>query len=175
MNRLFEATCEELNERFKRAKLPLSYHNGFIQIVSDPMTEEKISKPFWELIANSKWKNVEIDMMEAIDRRESAQRDPAFYAAKALESVIKIISKDKGWTRGNERGASQFIDNLQSVKSGAFITDWEADCLRLIFGKVRNELGHGPGGEPMPELTLEQTDWVIEAAMSWTKSLIERM
>jgi hypothetical protein len=38
---------------------------------------------------------------------------PALYAAKALESTIKIISDEKHFSNGKERGASNYIDNLK--------------------------------------------------------------
>lgn len=114
-------------------------------------------------------------MMEAVDRREANDRDPGFYAAKALESAIKIISDDKGFTRGSEKNVNQFIDNLVAEKHGRFIALWEAEAIRHIFANVRDALGHGPGGVSMPALTQQQTDWTIESTMSWTKSLIRRM
>ena len=90
MNEAFVLSCEELNERFRRAKCPLNYHNGYIQIETDSLVQQRIAKPFWNLVSDPKRRNVEIDMAEAVDRSESAQRDPALYAAKALESAIKI-------------------------------------------------------------------------------------
>ena len=175
LNEAFVYCCAELNERFRRAKCPLNYHNGFIQIETDAMVQKQVAEPFWKLVSNPKWKNVETDMMEAVDRSESAQRDPAVYAVRALESAIKIISDTKNWSTGKEKGASQFIDNLRSSKNGSFLDEWEAEALRHIFSKVRNSLSHGPGSEPMIVLTQQQTDWTIEAAMSWTKSLIGRL
>ncbi len=170
----FNSTCDELNERFRRGRVPLNYHNGFIQIASDSLVQEQIEKPFWQLVADPKWANVATDMAEAVDRREVNDRDPAFWATKALESVIKIISAEKGWTHGGEKGAHNYIDNLQAAKNGCFIQSWEAEAIKLLFTRVRNPLGHGPGGEKMPELTQEQTNWAIETCMSWSKSLIQR-
>jgi AbiJ N-terminal domain 4 len=171
----FNNHCNELNERFRRAGVPLSYHNGFIQFTSDKLVEDEIVQPFWEVVSDKKWENVSIDMAEAIDRRDTGGRDPAFYAAKALESVIKIVSDDKSWTRGTEKGAANYIDNLVAERNGArFVGVWEKDLLIAFFSKVRNQFGHGPGGEPMPNLSEEQTSWAIECAMSWCKSLIER-
>lgn len=171
----FRMSVNELNERFRQAGAQLNYHNGFIQISADEHVEAQIETPFWALVNAPKWVNVDTDMKEAIDRRDAGGRDPAFYAAKALESTIKIISNDNGWTRGDERGAAAFIDNLVAQRNGRFIAVWEGIALKSFFGSVRNELGHGPGGEPMPELTPQQTDWAIEFCMSWTKSLIKRI
>ena len=175
VNRNFRSNVDELNERLRRAGTRLNYHNGFIQMVEDPLVEQQIEAPFWSLVKDPKWANVDTDMKEAIDRRDCGGRDPALYAAKALESTIKIISGEKGWTHGGERGAHGYIDNLASTKNGAFISRWEQSALKLIFSDVRNELGHGPGNEPMPELTMQQTSWTIETCMAWIKSFILRM
>jgi hypothetical protein len=175
MNSVFNNQVAELNERFRRAKAPLTYHNGFIQLAMDEQVEKFVARPFWDLVADPFWKNVDIDMKEALDRRDSNDKDPAIFAAKALESAIKIVSDRKGWTRGTENGASQYIDNLASKANGGYLAAWEGEMLKDYFRKVRNSLGHGPGSEPMPELTLPQTDWAIETAMSWVRTIIRRM
>ncbi len=175
INLNYESQVAELNERFRRAKAPLTYHNGFIQIALDETIEQNIAKPFWTLVADPLWKNVDIDMKEALDRRDSNDKDPAFFAAKALESAIKIVSETKKWTRGTETGVAQYIDNLVSKANGSYIAVWEGDILKDYFRKVRNPVGHGPGLEPMPELSLAQTDWAIEAAMSWVRTLVRRI
>lgn len=174
-NSEYQSQIAELNERFRRAGTPMTYHNGFIQFAMDQRIEQNIAKPFWDLVADPMWKNVDIDMKEALDRRDSNNKDPAIFAAKALESAIKIVSDLKQWTRGNENGAAQYIDNLISKANGSFLTPWEGEMLKDYFRKVRNSVGHGPGSEPMPELTLPQTDWAIETAMSWIRSLVRRL
>jgi hypothetical protein len=169
----FDAAVNELNVRLRRAGYPLHYHNGFLQISGDKAVEVAIEEPFWKLVG-PKWRNIDIDMKEAIDRRDTGGREPALYAARALESAIKIISGEKGWTRGKETGAHGYIDNLVSQANGRFIEVWEADQLKGFFTNVRNPLGHGPGGEPMPSLTEAQTDWAIAFCMAWIRSLIVR-
>lgn len=116
MNSVYEAQVDELNERFRRAKVPITYHNGFIQFSVDQQIERNIAKPFWNLVADPLWKNVDIDMKEALDRRDSNDKDPSIFAAKALESAVKIVSDAKGLTRGTENGAAQYVDNLMSKK-----------------------------------------------------------
>jgi hypothetical protein len=175
MNSVFEGQVTELNERFRQAKAPLTYHNGFIQFALDQRIEKHIAKPFWDLVADPLWKNVDIDMKEALDRRDSNDKDPAIFAAQALESAIKIVSDTKGWTRGTENGAAQYVDNLISKANGSYLAVWEGEMLKDCFRKVRNSVGHGPGSEPMPELTLPQTDWAIETAMSWVRTLVRRL
>lgn len=170
----YRACVDELNTRFRQAGYPLNYHNGFIQISTDDLVQREVETPFWALISSKKWKNVDADMKEALDRRDSRRNTPAFYAARALESAIKIISDMKGWSHGKEIGASNYIDNLAS-KSNAFVLPWEGDCLKHFFKHVRNPLGHGPGSAEMPTLSSAQTDWAIEFSMSWIKSLITRI
>lgn len=170
----FRACVEELNARFRQASYPLNYHNGYIQISTDDVVQREIETPFWALVSDSIWANVDLDMKEALDLRDSDGRDPAFYAARALESTIKIISDQKGWTHGGEKGAHNYIDNLASKKNG-FISSWESASLKEFFTHVRNPFGHGAGSSQMPSLSHPQTEWAIEFGMSWIKNLIRRL
>ena len=49
-----------------------------------------------------------------------------------MESAIKIISDEKGWTTGNEKGAANYIDHLASANHGRFIEAWESDALKAL-------------------------------------------
>lgn len=175
MNGTFAANVAELNERFKQAGMPLHYHNGFLQITQDEQIQVQVEQPFWLLVNDAQWKNVSIDMAEAVDRRDTAGRDPSFYAAKALESTIKIICDIKKWSTGNEKGVSDFLNHLESKVNGAFIEGWERQSIQRFYSDVRNDLGHGPGSKDMPNLTPQQIDQTIEFCMSWVKSLIKRL
>ena len=175
INANFRNSVDELNERFRRADATLNYHNGFIQVAADELTQEQIESAFWEVVTDPLWKNVDIDMKEALDRRDANDRDPAFYAARALESAIKIISDENNWTHGREKGANNYIENLGAAKNGPFIKAWEREALKAFFTEIRNPFGHGPGNAEMPELTPAQTTWAIETCMSWIKSLVQRM
>lgn len=171
----FATNVSELNERLKQAGMSLHYHSGFIQITQDEKLQQQVEQPFWLLVGDAQWKNVSIDMAEAIDRRDTAGRDPSFYAAKALESTIKIICEIKNWTNGNERGVSDFLNHLESKTNGAFIEGWERQSIQRFYSDVRNDLGHGPGSKDMPNLSQQQIDQTIEFCMSWVKSLIKRL
>ena len=167
----FQDSIKELNERMRRAGYKLHYHNGFIQISDDTLIESQVETPFWQLVSGPEWKNVDHEMKEALDLRDSGKGDPAFHAAKALESTIKIIAKKKGAITGKERGAANFIDSL---KTANVINQWEQDFLKNFFKEVRNPQGHGAGADDKIELYKEQIDWAIEHCMSWSKSLIKR-
>lgn len=169
----FRENVEELNTRFRQAGYPLNYHNGFIQISTDDLLQKVVETPFWKLVSSPLWANVDLDMKEALDLRDSDGRDPAFYAARSLESTIKIISDRKNWTHGGEKGAHNYIENL-AAKKNALITPWESTSLKEFFTHVRNPFGHGAGSAPLPSLSRPQTDWAIEFSMSWIKNLIVR-
>tara|TARA_R110002124_G_scaffold28989_2_gene101588 strand:- start:65 stop:1021 length:957 start_codon:yes stop_codon:yes gene_type:complete len=169
----FKLKVDELNTRFRQAGCKLHYHNGFIQISEDALFLKEAEQPFWALVGEPRWKNVDIDMKEAIDRRDNGDRDPSWYAARALESTIKIISGEKGWSHGGEKGAHNYIDNL-AKKDAKFIEAWESAALKALFTDIRNPFGHGPGSDDMPSLSGPQTDLAIETCMSWIKSLIKR-
>ena len=84
---LFRSAVRELNIRFREAGIPLQNHNGLFQLSSDKLTNVQIEQPFWDLLKNSKWTNVDIDIKEALDRRDNNNRDAALYTLKALEST----------------------------------------------------------------------------------------
>ena len=165
----------ELNNRFRQAGVPLHFHNGLIQFAQDDLTEDRNTGPCWTLLRDAKWSNADRELKEAFDRSDNGRADAAFYSAKALESVIKIISDERGWTTGSERGAANYIDNLVSQRNGRFILPWEAELLKAFFAHVRNPHGHGAGSQPPPDLADYQMKWAIETAMSWIKSLIRRL
>lgn len=175
VNMAFTENVRELNERLRQAGMPLHYHNGYLQITQDEQMREQVEQPFWLLVRDIQWKNVSIDMAEAIDRRDTGGRDPSFYAAKALESTIKIVCEVKKWTTGNEKGVSDFLNHLESKVNGAFIDGWERQSMQRFYSDVRNDLGHGPGSKDMPNFTSQQIDQTIEFCMSWVKSLIKRL
>lgn len=172
VNAKFQRAVTELNARFRQANCRLHYHNGFIQMTEDHTVTQEIETPFWKLVAEPKWHNVDHDMKEAVDLRDTGGRDPALYAARALESTIKIISGDKQLITGKEKGAHNYIDNLRGAK---LIDVWEMEALKDFFTKVRNPFGHGPGSAPMPSLSDHQTNWAIENSMIWIKSLVRRL
>jgi len=175
LNAAFDAVVHELNERLRLAGYPLTFHNGLLQFTDDELVEIEIAEPFWALVRDPLWKSVDEQMKEALDRRDKNDRTAPFHSASALESCIKIISDEKHWTRGNEKGAAHYIDNLVSAANGRFIDVWEAEMLKAMFSDVRNPFGHGPGAAPLPNLKSQQDSWVIDTSMAWIKSLITRM
>ena len=175
LRKRYRSAIDQFNARLRQARFPLNYHNGFIQTANDGVIASEIEEPFWHVVSDPLWLSVDEDMKEAVDRRDTGGRDAAFYAARALEGTIKIVSDRNGWTHGSEKGAHGFVDNLGSAKNDRFLTAWERETLKTFFSKVRNPLAHAPGSGDMPKLSEAQTDWIIESCMSWIESLIRRM
>ena len=46
--------------------------------------------------------------------------------------------------------------NIDNLKRGNLIEDWEADALKAVFSKVRNPLSHDPGSKAMVGLSKQQ-------------------
>lgn len=172
----FAAQVDELNGRFRQANMPLAYHNDFIQVSDDALIAVEIEQPFWNIVADSEWANVDLQMKEAFDYRDRGERNAVSSAMNALESVIKTISTNKGWNTGNEKGAANYIDNLVKDRNGVrFIEVWEMEVLKKLFSDIRNAFGHGPAsGQPLPTLLPEQTAWAIDTCMVWIKNLVRR-
>lgn len=174
-NNAFTNSVQELNERLRRTDCGLHYHSGYIQISADKVVQQNLEEPFWAAVSGPEWKNVDLDIKEAMDRRDTGIKDAAFYAARALESTIKIISDLKGWTHGGEKGAHNYIENLCNKRGGNLIEEWEKDSLKAFFTSVRNPIGHGPGNDDMRQLSPQQTNWAIELCMAWIKNLVLRL
>ena len=110
VKRAFATNVHELNERLKQAGMPLHYHSGFIQITQDEQLQQQVEQPFWLLVRDAQWKNVSIDMAEAIDRRDTAGRDPSFYAAKALDRWLEVRSPDV--KAGEKQRTAMFLNRF---------------------------------------------------------------
>jgi hypothetical protein len=106
---------KELKARLRANHTGLDYTNSLLHLASDELTTERIAAPFWEIVTDPKWAVVDQEMKEAFDRLDHGHDDAFTHATDALESTIKIISDEKGWTRGNETGAAGYIDNLVST------------------------------------------------------------
>jgi hypothetical protein len=166
---------KELRERLRANHTGLDYTNGLLHIASDQLTTQRIAEPFWEIVKDPKWAVVDQEMKEAFDRFDHGHDDAFTHATDALESTIKIISNDNGWSTGKEKGAANYIDNLVSARNGRFIEVWESDALKAIFTKLRNPHRHGGGSNPPDPLSNVQQTWAIETCMTWIKSLVRRL
>lgn len=172
---LIENAIIELNKRFKQTGLPFHFHNGMIQSNDDQLLQDLIATPCWEILNNPIFRHADLELKTALDRADNGYSDAAFYAAKSLESVIKIICSQKEWNVKEGGGVSLYIDQLQSKNNGDYITGWEADNLKWFFSNIRNPQAHGTGTKEPLQLTAVQQKWAIDFCMSWIKSLVSRM
>jgi hypothetical protein len=169
-NAMAEA-IKELKKRLRENRTGLDYTNGLLHLASDELTAEQIATPFWEVVADPKWASVDQEMKEALDHLDHGQRDASAHAAMALESTISIISDEKGWTRGTEKGAAHYIDNLVSANNGRFIAVWEKDALNALFSELRNPQSHGAGSKPPPRCIHREKSSVVDASHEYRVTL----
>ncbi|NQE65345.1 hypothetical protein [Caulobacter sp. RHG1] len=172
--RALNAALTELNQRLRNQRTGLAYHNGFLHLADDALSTARTTAPFWEIVAAPRWRVVDEEMKAAVEHLDRTDQDAVVHALCALESAIKILSDDHGWSTGKERGAANFIDNLAGERSSAFIARWEADALRALYRDIRNPRSHGGGSAPPAPLSAAQLKWVVETAMGWIKSLVTR-
>jgi hypothetical protein len=163
---------DRLNNFLKTSEIPLIYHGMNFVPVDDERIMDEVAIPFWSLVEDPVWSNVRSDMEEAFRQRDTGQPNAALHAARALESTVKIISDERKWTRGNERGAHAYIDNLAS--GDRYISQWESAIIKPFFTHVRNPHAHGAGSNPQPTLSAIQTAWTLEFCMVCIKSLVRR-
>lgn len=163
-----------LSDLLMSQSIRLTYCEGQFDPSDGPEIQDAIHDPFWELLKDSKWDNVRTDMEQALALRDNDWPNPALYAARSLESAIKIISQEYGWASGRERGAANYIDTLVSSKNRRFIEIWESYMLKRFFADVRNPDAHGAGMSPQPKLSSVQINWAIEFSMRSIKSLLHR-
>jgi hypothetical protein len=102
----FRQSVGELNERFRRAGAPLNYHNGFIQIATDGLVEAQIEKPFWALVADPAWKNVDTDMKGCVAATEIGRGDLADLS-KCVSSRIALDPRRSSSYDGAGRARDQ--------------------------------------------------------------------
>jgi hypothetical protein len=164
---------QRLNGFLKASGLRLTLKNLNFVPVEDERLIDEVVEPFWRVVEGGEWANVRKDMQDAFRQRDTGGPNAALLAARALESTIKIISTERGWTRGNERGAASYIDNLSAGRR--YIEQWEANMIKRFFAEVRNPEAHGAGSEPQPKLSDVQAAWALEFCMISIKSLIRRL
>ena len=171
----YQEGVDELNQRFRLERFPLEYHNGYVQVSEDGRIRAEIETPFWGTVARAPWETLSAEMAEAVDARDNGRRDAAFRAVCALESAMKVVARNRNWTKAKEpTGVGSWMRLLGEAHTGPFYADWECTVLNQLIQQARNPFGHGAGQDPVPELPAEQTRWAIESCMSWIKLTIAR-
>lgn len=172
---LAQRTAASVSGLLEANGIPLVLRNGRFAPTDGLVVAETVHDPFWDLLADERWDNVRTDMRQALDLRDAGGPNPALYAARALESAVKIVSTERGWLTGRERGAAHVIDTLVSRKNGGLLALWEGEMLKRFFADVRNPDAHGAGVAPQPKLDAAQTAWAIEFCMISVKSILSRL
>lgn len=154
---------EELNVRFRQAKLGYQYENGQIVRIDSQLLHAEVTKPVLQLLSDPRFKGAEEEFLDAHRHYRAGEfEDCITNALKAFESTLKAICDLKCWAYSPGARAS---DLLKVIRREKLLPDYLDTSFDQLYGtlqsglpKVRNEAGgHGQGA------TLRQTPEYIAA------------
>lgn len=110
------------------------------------VTHTQVISPALELLRAPQFANANSEFLGALeDYRKSDYDDALTKAGSALESVIKVISQERGWSHDPRATASQLVKSFVSHTS----LDTYFEPLLMIVFTLRNRLSssHGAGAD----------------------------
>ncbi len=142
---------QELNFRFKEARLGYRYENGQIIQIDNDLLHAEVTKPALQLLSDPRFKGAEEEFREAHEHyRVHKYEDCITNALKAFESTLKTICDLKEWEYSKKSTASNLLKIVFREKLVPDYLDNSftqlAATLQSGLPKVRNEAGgHGQG------------------------------
>jgi AbiJ N-terminal domain 4 len=145
---------EELNQRFKEHAIGYQFDGGEIIRVDSTYAHSEITKPTISLLQSNKFTGANEEYLKAHEHyRHGRNKECLAECLKALESTLKIICKEKGWTYNQNDTSSKLIqicfdNNLIPSFSQSQFTSLRS-LLESGIPTIRNRLGgHGQGQVP---------------------------
>ena len=144
---------EELNFRFKEARLGYRYENGQIIRFDNDLLHAEVTKPALQLLSDPRFKGAEEEFLKAHEHyRVHKYEDCITNALKAFESTLKTICDLKKWKYPPNPRASDLIKIVRKKLVPDYLDNsftQLAATLQSGLPKVRNEAGgHGQGAVP---------------------------
>lgn len=146
---------EELNFRFRDARLGYQYENGQIVRIDNQLIHAEVTKPALQLLSDPRFKGAEEEFLKAHEHyRVRNYKDCNTNALNAFESTLKTICDLKGWSYNTSRDvASELIKIVRNEKLLPDYLDRSFDqliaTLKSGLPEVRNKAGgHGQGATP---------------------------
>lgn len=148
---------DELNHRFLEHGVGYQFDtdSGELIKIDNQLLHDDAVKPALEFLRRKGFETANEEFLEAFeDYKHNDLDDCLTKCCSALESVIKITCKKKGWPCDqNSDTISKLVDTLIRESKGAIPT-YFADPLKII-GSLRNKLskshGAGPDARHVPE------------------------
>lgn len=169
-----EKKIARFNARLREGGIGYQYEGGEIIKVNSQFLHAEIVVPVLMLISDSKFESVEKEYRMAHKYfREGDYEGCLVECAKAFESTLKIIGKERGWKVNENATASALVS---AAFSNNFIPNWMQTAFQglrsLLESSVqttRNRMGgHGAGvevrkvSEQLAALQLHQTGALIK-------------
>ena len=145
---------EELNFRFREARLGYQYENGQIVRIDSQLIHAEVTKPALQLLSDPGFKGAEEEFLDAHGHyRAGEYEDCITNALKAFESTLKAICDLKKWEYPPTSRASDLVKIVRRENLFPDYLDTSFDqlisTLQSGLPKVRNEAGgHGQGAVP---------------------------
>jgi hypothetical protein len=149
-----DEAISDLNIRFKENGIGYSFDGGEIIRVDSTYTHSQIVKPTISLLWNVKFQGANEEYMKAHEHyRHGRNKECLSECLKALESTLKVICTEKGWTFAPTDTAKKLIQVcFQNGLVPSFTQGQFTSLTSLIESGVptiRNKLGgHGQGQVP---------------------------
>lgn len=150
----FDKAIEELNRRFKENGVGYSFESGQIIKIDSTYVHSEITKPTIALLGNNKFMGANEEYLKAHEYyRHGGNKECLTECAKAFESTMKIICKEKGWTY-NQTDTVQALIRICFNKDliPSFIQNQFTSLQSLLksgIPTIRNKVGaHGQGQVP---------------------------
>jgi hypothetical protein len=171
---------DELNERFRRAGFGYRYESGNIFRIDNEYTHREITRPALRLLTDPRFKGADEEFRAAHDHYKASEyKDCAVDALNALESTMKVICDQKGWSYPQGARSSDLLKVLRRERLFPEFADQSFDqlvaTLKSGLPSLRNETGgHGQGATPIavPEYV---ASYALNLAASKIRFLIEAL
>jgi AbiJ N-terminal domain 4 len=110
---------EELNLRLQACGIGFTYHNGLLQVAADDISNARIAKPFWEIVADPKWAVVDQEMKEACDRLDRGQSDAVTYATAGSKAPSRSSRMSTAGQRDRSGARSTTLRTFRANEADA--------------------------------------------------------
>jgi len=148
-----DEAIEELNERFKENGIGYQYENGELIRLDSTFIHSEIVRPTISLLWNRKFSGANDEYMTAHEHyKKGRNKECLNFCLKALESTLKIICKEKGWSYSPTDQAKKLIQIVFENELVPTYVQNQFTSLRNIIESgvppIRNKMGsHGQGQE----------------------------
>ncbi len=137
-DRIPDQALNELNARMQEAGFGFQYSKGNIVKIDNMIAHKEMVLPALEILYDTKYKAANEEYRSAHKAyREKRSENCITDCAKAFESVLKVIAKERNWPNIDENS------NAKRLLDAAFSNDFLLPSLNSNFGSLRSLLEGG--------------------------------